>query len=1403
MSGVEEFNEDTRATLLVCCFCDRARRLGVQRGWVEASSAPLDEVGGMSSTRIGPVTLMLRSVLSLVLLSWLSTTMPGYGADLGESCLIDPTLCPLGTFRIRKAGTQICRCAACLPGSFRSSPTVDLCTLAGADDKYVYSTSASPAARNGSDVNGYCTYFSVANFLDDYYNPLVSLANDGALAYTGPGQSTTFPATALLQNLGLYLYGGMNFGRTAQAPCGYLQFAYPPAGGYTWNYVTSATSSGKILEPFILANHDGAGGRTPMNFSYVTGASAGIFNLALQLLPQTKSDVILTYTTYLLGIDLAALSPQYRWSNGTGASFPILILPFQYWSQNFNTGSYTTPLVINVVVHFVPPSLLANPDEFALDLVSGTSATKDVTLYNVGQAETTFNASIIYFGSSTGWLKLGQLQGSLNTSCEVQVCLPVVSSLSRWAKTIVVNITATKLPAGEYGASVTWGGGATTKITAKVAAGVVNYNKSTVQIGLEQTGTFGKNVDVASGVEIWILLRDSLSSSTATFADGSAPDLNQFNVTARFVTGPGGACTGGPLSWCLPVLLQARYATYGWTTTFLPTLNGTYNITAVHSVTGTSVGLPVLVKVGPIDCSKGDTASILGPSGRCECPPGYGVAQTQYLYVSCEQCSSGWFSPGGPTQPCERCPSNRYSNALGSTECRICTGNTGTGAYASDEILPLRVGSMVELNPLESHGFAPDFTQSRCDDCRVDWVNTLDQGCAPCAIEQKARYVITSLAPSPSTGSSIVPATWRIRCVCKPSYYTVDSPTTGVNGTGSGGANATASTAASCAACPSGAYCFGRTGSTLLPLRGYFQTPWNPLEFQQCRNQDSCPGVDIDTTLANTDWYLVQQEYAYLANASIRTSALSAATCPDQAFTCTRGFTGALCFKCDVGYTRVGVDGCQDCIPGGAYIAALTIGLLLAVALTAFLVRRAVVMGRVERTRLVAGYRPSGPSRQGSAQLSETDDQDEEDDDRETSDATREVIALKILTSHLQEVAVSVSFHLSWPTWLVSMFEVFAVLSSAGQSLFSLSCLLDPAPATSADSSSSVAKCLTRENVTSNVDEFGLYDASRVRSFFVEAIFLTCVPVVWGLCSFLFWMGFYLRQKFVVGKNRGRSAVNFFALSNIVLLFLMYPTLTRTALRFYSCSTEQFGGRRFLEADFNVVCFGATHVAWAASLGVFMVVVFAVGAPLVTFLVLRHHHRHLSRYRPVYGFVFEGFKRRFYAWETLIMVRKLLFSVCAVLLAPLGADLQAYAGLAVLMIFIQLQSSYQPYRDLLMNRIEQGGLMARFTTILLGLALDSGNSSIAAVTFFGAMIVTVNSIFLIVGVRVLLTASAKARSHGLMAVMGMAEGGGSVRIRNDEAVVVHHDSHEFGNPAYGHMSTQGKLQPINPPAASS
>lgn len=94
-----------------------------------------------------------------------------------------------------------------------------------------------------------------------------------------------------------------------------------------------------------------------------------------------------------------------------------------------------------------------------------------------------------------------------------------------------------------------------------------------------------------------------------------------------------------------------------------------------------------------------------------------------------------------------------------------------------------------------------------------------------------------------------------------------------------------------------------------------------------------------------------------------------------------------------------------------------------------------------------------------------------------------------------------------------------------------------------------------------------------------------------------------------------------------------------------------------------------------------------------------------------FGFLFNGYKRKFYYWEIAIMYRKVLMIFISVFLNRIGLIVQALVILIVLVFFIQVNNLKRPFADRTLNEIENISLLTSTITIYCGIFFLSSEDS--------------------------------------------------------------------------------------------
>jgi len=144
---------------------------------------------------------------------------------------------------------------------------------------------------------------------------------------------------------------------------------------------------------------------------------------------------------------------------------------------------------------------------------------------------------------------------------------------------------------------------------------------------------------------------------------------------------------------------------------------------------------------------------------------------------------------------------------------------------------------------------------------------------------------------------------------------------------------------------------------------------------------------------------------------------------------------------------------------------------------------------------------------------------------------------------------------------------------------------------------------------------------------------------------------------------------------------------------------------RSLEHKFNTPKHNALRVA-----GGIWLLGFTIGIPIIGFGVLawmfRTGRENDPRWRTAFGFLSDGYKRKFFWWEAAVLVRKLALLLVAVVLSPDDGFLQAFSAVCVLAVSMVVQAWAQPYETTMINVLDMTAMAAVFATRLGAILYD-------------------------------------------------------------------------------------------------
>jgi len=118
-----------------------------------------------------------------------------------------------------------------------------------------------------------------------------------------------------------------------------------------------------------------------------------------------------------------------------------------------------------------------------------------------------------------------------------------------------------------------------------------------------------------------------------------------------------------------------------------------------------------------------------------------------------------------------------------------------------------------------------------------------------------------------------------------------------------------------------------------------------------------------------------------------------------------------------------------------------------------------------------------------------------------------------------------------------------------------------------------------------------------------------------------------------------------------ILFFLIHPYITKSAFSVFSCFDID-GEGQYLVNDLQIECWNNDHVFYILVLAVPSVIVWVLGVPTLVLYIIskRKEDLHKLNNRIKFGFIFNGFHKRTYFWEFVILYRKIIIICISVFL---------------------------------------------------------------------------------------------------------------------------------------------------------
>eukprot|EP00937_MAST-01D_sp_MAST-1D-sp2_P000588 g588.t1 len=194
-------------------------------------------------------------------------------------------------------------------------------------------------------------------------------------------------------------------------------------------------------------------------------------------------------------------------------------------------------------------------------------------------------------------------------------------------------------------------------------------------------------------------------------------------------------------------------------------------------------------------------------------------------------------------------------------------------------------------------------------------------------------------------------------------------------------------------------------------------------------------------------------------------------------------------------------------------------------------------------------------------------------------------------------------------------------------------------------------------------------------------LFLSLPVVALGCTRVIAWANRTNTENIAWIGRRASSLIGFL----FFVAFAVYPSLSTKIFKTFNCGTVMHAGGNmtsYLKADYSIDCLSQKHQSWQAYAWV-MVWVISFGTPLLYWALLRHSKAALlrgDRSADYLLFLCQDYNNRYYNWEVVETVRKLLLTGVAVFIEQ-GTFLQVVVAMVETAVFLGLLVACKPYRN--------------------------------------------------------------------------------------------------------------------------
>ena len=386
--------------------------------------------------------------------------------------------------------------------------------------------------------------------------------------------------------------------------------------------------------------------------------------------------------------------------------------------------------------------------------------------------------------------------------------------------------------------------------------------------------------------------------------------------------------------------------------------------------------------------------------------------------------------------------------------------------------------------------------------------------------------------------------------------------------------------------------------------------------------------------------------------------------------TCADTYVGNLCNECIDGWAKGNSGDCVDCDTNVISYVLIVAMILIQVIVIAFGVREMMKFGE----EFLEGNHVE----------------------------TKTAVLFRILLSYAQVFSLIFDIDINWPNLMESILGITGKVSALSDSLFVVDCFF----------------LLGKKAFGADI-------------IFMKALWTAITPFFYILMGMSFWIIYFKIKGRPIRNNKNLR--NLIIMTMVIICFDQQPQVIQSGFSLLDCVNLYRTDTRvtFLQDAYDIRCWQGEHLGWMLALALPSLGVWILVLPGSVMHILRKNRGKLNDEDIVkrYSFVYNGYQQKFFYWEAIIMLRKILFIMNNVFANDV--DLQIYLALILLFVSYIFHKYTLPYDAESLNELERVSLFSLGTFIICGLYFQTASAGSVVDALMIIVGVTGNLYFLI------------------------------------------------------------------------